>query len=169
MSYIHSFPPIAQSNAKILILGSMPGQASLDAQQYYAHPRNAFGKIVCVFMKISADLPYLERCQSLCKHHIALWDVMQSCTRSGSLDADIIEDSISPNDFHTFLYEHPHITHIFFNGAKAEQSFMKYVHPTLSQGHKTLNYQRLPSTSPAHASMTFEKKQDVWTNAISSH
>ncbi len=160
MDRIHSFPPVESSTAQILILGSMPGKESLRAVEYYAHPRNAFWRIMGELIGASPDMPYDARIQLLKSSKIALWDVLASCSRSGSLDADIVADSITPNDFSSFFLSHPHITHVFFNGAKAEQCFMKYVIPTLEIEY--LHCQRLPSTSPAHASITYAEKLEVW-------
>jgi len=115
---IYSFPPIEDTSAKTLILGSMPGKASLEAQQYYAHPRNRFWQILGELLGTEASRSYEERVYTLKQSHIAVWDVLQSCTRSSSLDSDIRH--AVPNDFKGFFATHPHITHIFFNGTKAE-------------------------------------------------
>ena len=164
MPDIQSFPPIADTTANILILGSMPGKASLRAGQYYAHRRNAFWDIMGELVGASPALPYATRTQKLKSAGIALWDVLASCTRHSSMDADIEAASICPNDFSSFLKKHPNITHIFFNGSMAEQCFRKQVQPWLAPlpGHRSLHSQRLPSTSPAHASMTYEQKLNAW-------
>ena len=166
MTTINSFSPITSTHSRILILGSIPGKVSLDAYEYYAHPRNTFWKILAAHMHIDHATPYPNRCQTLRKHHIALWDVLHSCTRPGSLDADIVEDSIAPNDFNSLFSDHPSITHVFFNGAKAEHAYTKYVLPTLSPDHAHLHYQRLPSTSPAHAAMSYDEKLHLWSEAL---
>jgi hypoxanthine-DNA glycosylase len=160
--YCQSFPPVAAPNAKVLILGSMPGVASLQANQYYAHPRNAFWKIMTDLLNIPADATYHQRTDALKGHQIALWDVMQACIREGSLDTDIEEDSIVPNDFASFLDTHINVNRIFFNGAKAEKTFQKFVRPTLPESLNSLQLTRLPSTSPAHAAMSFEQKLQAW-------
>jgi hypoxanthine-DNA glycosylase len=164
MSHIQSFPPIADATANILILGSMPGRESLRAGQYYAHPRNAFWTIMGELVGAAPTLPYQTRTQKLKSAGIALWDVLASCTRHSSMDADIDAASICPNDFASFLLKHPNITHIFFNGGMAEQCFRKQVQPLLAPlpGHRPLHYQRLPSTSPAHASMSYQQKLKAW-------
>ena len=109
MAEVCSFPPLCGPRARILILGSMPGRASLAAQQYYAHPRNAFWPIIEAALGIDRDLPYAQRCRQLIAKDIAVWDVLQSCFRPGSLDADIDPASIMPNDFATFFADHSHI------------------------------------------------------------
>lgn len=110
------------------------------------------------------DLPYTDRKNILRSSGIALWDVLASCIRKGSLDSDIQADSAVPNDFNSFFMGHPDITRIFFNGAKAEQCFLKYVHPFLELN--TLQYFRLPSTSPANAGISYKGKLLAWQSVI---
>lgn len=160
MADIQCFAPIAEKNAGILILGSMPGKASLEANQYYAHPRNQFWPIMAEILGVSALPDYAAKVQMLLDAHIALWDVMKSCYRPGSLDTAIAKDSIVPNDFKTFLQEHQDVAHIFFNGAAAEQAFRRLVLPGLSD--KSLTLHRLPSTSPAHAALSYLQKLQSW-------
>lgn len=164
MTKVRSFPPIADADARILILGSMPGLESLRAHQYYAHPRNAFWTIMGELAGAAPALPYEERTQKLQAAGIALWDVLASCTRPGSLDADIAPDSIHPNDFAAFFKAYPHITWVYFNGTMAEQSFRKHVLPHLA--HLPLHLQRLPSTSPANASLRLEQKVEAWKTIL---
>ena len=158
MPRVRSFKPIADSKAEILILGSMPGRASLAARQYYAHPRNAFWRIAAELLGFDSTLPYAKRVRALKAARIALWDVLQSCTREGSLDARI-ENGIA-NDFSTFFRNHGKIRHVFFNGATAEATFKRHVLPTL--GGRALSYRRLPSTSPANASVSLARKLRAW-------
>lgn len=160
MPRIQSFPPIEHPSATILILGSMPGKESLRAGQYYAHPRNAFWPIMGELAGAAPALPYKARIEKLKTAGIALWDVLASCTRYSSMDADIEVDSICANDFASFFRKHPRITHVFFNGAMAEQCFRKFVLPSLPP--RPLHFQRLPSTSPANASRSFEQKLAAW-------
>ena len=157
-----SFPPISGPDARILILGSMPGKASLLATQYYAHPRNAFWKIVGRIFHIDCSLPYRRRCDALVKNKIALWDVLKACTRSSSLDADIVESSIIPNAFEPFFATHSRIEAVYLNGATAAQAYRKKVLPGLSHPAASISAVRLPSTSPAHAAMSFEQKLAAW-------
>jgi len=160
MPIIHSFAPVADSAARILILGSMPGVESLRAGEYYAHPRNAFWRIMGELVSATPDLPYTKRTLCLRQSGIALWDVLAACTREGSLDAAIDEESIITNDLLLFLAQHSRITHVFFNGATAERCFARHVQPALEPG--TLQLQRLPSTSPAHAAMSYSGKLQAW-------
>src|SRR3990170_8767558 len=125
--HIRSFPPIGAPDAALLILGSMPGRASLLANQYYAHPRNAFWPIMGELFGAGPEMPYARRVRVLKHAGIAVWDVLASCTRGGSLDSDIDEESIVPNDFAWFFGAHPRVQTVFFNGAKAEASFRRYV------------------------------------------
>ena len=158
---VHSFPPIADATCRLLILGSMPGKASLRAKQYYAHPQNAFWRIMAELLALAPDATYAVRTDALRAHGIALWDVMKTCTRASSLDSDVVESSIVANDFRSFLRRHPRIGTICFNGAKAEQSFTRYALPALGD-LGDLAYYRLPSTSPAHASLSAASKLAAW-------
>ena len=164
MKRIYSFDPVESTDACTLILGSMPGKASLAAGQYYAHHRNHFWPIMGELVGASPGLPYQERLEILRASGIALWDVLESCFRDSSLDAHIETDSQVPNDFNAFFLQHPDITHVFFNGTKAEQCFLKQVIPTLKPG--PLRYQRLPSTSPANAGTSFEQKLLAWRSVL---
>ncbi|MEQ1620111.1 MAG: DNA-deoxyinosine glycosylase [Methylococcales bacterium] len=160
MTIIYSFPAIAGDNSRILILGSMPGKASLQAGQYYAHPRNQFWPILGELVGASPELNYVERMQVLRFSGIALWDVLKSCYRASSLDADIDKSSMVANDFAAFFAGHPNISHVFFNGATAEQAFRRYVLSEING--EDLVLQRLPSTSPANAGMTYQQKLQSW-------
>lgn len=162
MQHIRCFAPVADAAAEALILGSMPGKESLRANQYYAHPRNAFWKIMGDLIGAHPDLLYDQRLRMLKSSGIALWDVLESCVRRTSLDSHIREDAA--NDFVSFFAQHPHITRVFFNGAKAEQSFNKHVRELLKS--RPLHYCRLPSTSPAHAGMSYAEKLDAWRAVV---
>lgn len=144
----------------MLILGSMPGKASLAAGEYYAHPRNHFWPIMGELVGARPSLTYEERLRVLKSSGIALWDVLKSCIRNGSLDAHIEDASVIPNDFDAFFLRHPNIAHLFFNGAKAEQCFRRHVQPLLQP--LPLQCRRLPSTSPANAGAPYEKKLEAW-------
>lgn len=160
MSDIESFPPIADARARILILGSIPGAASLQAQQYYAHPRNQFWPILGELLGFDPAADYAVKTQALRDAGIALWDVVKSCHRPGSLDSNIAKHSVVTNDFAGFLREHTKIGTVFFNGATAEQTFRRLVLPSLNA--EDLHLRRLPSTSPAHAGLNFSQKLVSW-------
>lgn len=160
------FPPIADENAQLLILGSMPSIKSLQQQQYYAHPRNAFWPIMADLFGINKEWSYQQRCQHLVVNKIAVWDALKACQRQGSLDKDIETKSMVANDFNHFLKHHPKIQSIFFNGGKAEQVFKQYVLPALDEPFKQLPQIRLPSTSPAHAAMNFQQKLVLWQQIL---
>jgi hypoxanthine-DNA glycosylase len=156
------FPPIARDDARVLILGSLPSRASLRAGEYYAHPRNAFWKIMQVIAGASGS--YASRCRSLQQMRIAVWDVLSCSVRPGSLDADIDMTSAVPNDFERFFAGHRDIRQVCFNGRKAEQMFGRYVQPVQECGEPA--FALLPSTSPAHASLTFAEKLEIWRGII---
>lgn len=160
MPHIHCFPPSEDAGARVLILGSMPGKESLRAGQYYAHRRNAFWTIMGELIGAAPALPYESRTRILKSAGIALWDVLASCTRDGSLDSAIDTASISPNDFASFFSTHPGITQVFFNGAVAEKCFRSLVQHSLEL--RSLHYQRLPSTSPANAAISYNQKLKAW-------
>jgi len=162
MSEIKGFAPVVSGNAKVLILGSMPSVASLARQQYYGHPRNAFWPIMGALFGAVPELCYQQRKEILMQNGIAVWDVLQGCNRLGSLDSNIKLASIKINDFADFFAEYKLIEQVFFNGAMAEKLYKKHVLPILNQRFSYLEYQRLPSTSPAHASLRLEEKIEAW-------
>lgn len=160
MKRIYSFNPIEDSDAEVLILGSMPGQASLAAGQYYAHAQNAFWRIISELLHLDPGARYRTRVQALKSARIALWDVLHSCSREGSLDSRIEPGSHAANDFRAFFRTHPRISRVFFNGATAEAIFRRRVARELDG--VSVSYARLPSTSPAHAGMSFTGKLAAW-------
>ncbi|MES2579229.1 MAG: DNA-deoxyinosine glycosylase [Pseudomonadota bacterium] len=164
MSYVCSFEPVSAPSARVLILGSIPGDASLKAKQYYAHWQNSFWKIMSEITNVSHTATYEQRVASLIASKIALWDVLESCTRPGSMDASIVRNSIKVNDFPRFFSEHRSIHIICFNGATAEAEYMKHVMPL--NLHVNARLIRLPSTSPAYAAMPFKDKLTAWRTAV---
>jgi len=162
MTVSSGFPPIERKDASILILGSLPGQRSIAEQQYYAHPQNAFWRIMHELFGVEGD--YVSRCRKLTESGIALWDVLMSSHRPGSMDADISISEATPNDFASFLEHHRSIRLIAFNGRKAEQLFARFVDPLgiAVDIRKTV----LPSTSPAYASLSFPGKLAAWREAL---
>jgi TDG/mug DNA glycosylase family protein len=166
MPHVQSFAPIEDAKARVLILGSMPGKASLAAGQYYAHPQNLFWRILGDATGAGPVLPYEARARALKSCGIALWDVLESCTREGSLDSDIDDATIRANDFVSFYRAHPRIEQVFFNGAKAEACYRKYALPLLGDVTRPPGYRRLPSTSPANASLSRAHKLRVWKQSL---
>lgn len=157
------FPPIANELATILILGSMPGEESLRKKEYYANSRNTFWKIMAGLFNYQNVASYQEKITKLMEHNIALWDVIDVCERKGSLDSAIDNRTIRENDFASFYRSHPNIKYVFFNGAKAENEYLKRVLPGLSDQAKGIAYCRLPSTSPAMAQLSFDAKLLQWS------
>lgn len=162
MPTLQGLPPIASADARVLILGSMPGAASLQAGQYYAHRQNRFWRFMGALIDADPALPYPQRVQRLRSAGIALWDVIADCRREGSLDSAIRDETV--NDFRSFLAGHPGVATVLFNGAKAESTFVRHVLPTLTRTE--LSCRRLPSTSPANASQTDVAKLAAWRAAL---
>lgn len=154
---VRSFPPIAAATARILILGSMPGEASLKAGQYYAHPQNAFWRIMGELFGAQPSWPYRARVDTLQTNGVAVWDVLKSCTRPGSLDQNIRDEV--PNDFDRFFAAHPDLARIGLNGGKAAASFKRHA-ARFCPNHVCVV--TLPSTSPAHAARSFAEKLALW-------
>ena len=168
MARVRSFPPIEDGRARVLVLGSMPGAASLAAGQYYAHPRNLFWPILCDLLGADPGLAYAARTRLLKANGIALWDVLESCVREGSLDSAIEDSTVVANDFASFYRKHPRVSQVFFNGAKAESAYKRHVWATVRETGRPRKYMRLPSTSPAHAALSFEKKRDAWRTVVAA-
>jgi len=157
------FAPITNADARVLILGSLPGQKSLTEQQYYAHPQNAFWPIMLELFAIEGS--YFERCRLLCRHGIALWDVLGASVRPGSMDADISIKTAEVNDFENFFSRHPSIEMIAFNGRKAEQLFGRLA---VLPSERSVTTVSLPSTSPAYASLSKSDKVSAWRTGLSA-
>ncbi|MGE2818097.1 DNA-deoxyinosine glycosylase [Mycobacterium heidelbergense] len=143
---LQGFPPVVDEHARVLILGSFPSVQSLAAGQYYANPRNAFWPIVSELFGVDAAAPYDSRLLALRSHGVALWDVLQRCRRVGSADSAIDPKSLVANNFAEFFANYPAIARVYFNGAKSADLYRRLVHPA-----EGIHYERLPSTSPAHA------------------
>lgn len=152
---IYSFPSLSNPEATVLLLGTMPGVQSLVRNQYYGHPQNNFWRLVAAVFDEEVPTDYSQKKEMLLRNKIAVWDVLQACERLGSLDSAIVKEV--PNDFTSFLDEHPNITLIAFNGQKAAAFFKKHVR--LNRDYRLVT---LPSTSPANAGKTFEQKLEEW-------
>ena len=164
MSEIESFNIAAGEAPSVLILGSIPGVASLQAVQYYAHPRNAFWLIVCDFYQLDAEAPYEQRLVGLNSKGVALWDVLHRARRKGSLDSAIEKASMEPNAIDRWLAQTPSVSRILLNGGTAAKEFGRYFKPLLSE--PSLQVIACPSTSPAYAAMRFEEKKRLWHEAL---
>lgn len=160
------FPPVSVPDADVLVLGSLPGQMSIEVQQYYAQPRNAFWRIMGTLCGASPELPYPERLERLRAAGIALWDVLAAGERRGSLDSAIVPATIVVNDFASFFAAHPRIRFVSFNGTMAFELYRRHVLPVLPPAVAALESKRLPSTSPANASYSFERKLEIWSETL---
>lgn len=161
---IRSFDAVASRDATVLILGSMPGERSLAAAEYYAHPRNAFWKIMQEVAGVDATASYQQRLRSLRARGIALWDVLHSCHRKGSLDAAIKHGSVKINNFNALFRKCPRIRVVLFNGEASERYYKRYVLSEIEHGK--IKHVRMPSTSPAHAAVPLQQKVKVWRRGI---
>ncbi len=164
MAEVQSFEPIVGHRPRIIILGSMPGVASLEALQYYAHPRNAFWPILGALFGFDPVVDYQQRIQRISNLPLILWDTLKSCHRPGSLDSKISPDSAAANDIPGLIARFPEIRAIAFNGAASEKFFRQLVLTDLSTD--AIELVRLPSTSPANAAMNFEQKLQAWRRLL---
>lgn len=158
LSLLTGFPPVLDRHTRILILGSFPGEASLAAQQYYAHPRNQFWRLLSAVLGDDlASLPYEQRLRRLLTHRIGVWDVIALCEREGSLDTAIRR--AQANDFASLKQQSPALFRICFNGKTSG----KYAPRFADAAFDTLV---LPSSSPANAQFSFDQKLAQWRNII---
>jgi hypoxanthine-DNA glycosylase len=150
----------------VLVLGSLPGRASLARGEYYAQPRNAFWTIMGALLGFEPSAEYARRKQALFAARVALWDVCAAAVRAGSLDSAIQRDTVVPNDFRGFFATHDRIEQICFNGVAAASLYARCVLPTLSRPQRGIPRVILPSTSPAHAALRVEAKREQWANIL---
>jgi hypoxanthine-DNA glycosylase len=155
---LHGLPPIAGDGARLVILGNMPGAMSLSDGEYYANPRNAFWRITGAVFGFDPQAPYQDRTAALVASGAAVWDVLRSCRRAGSLDSAVEPDSMVAADFVGFFAAHPGIDRVYFNGAAAEKNYARLARPRIGQPLRSV---RLPSTSPAHT-MSYAEKLAAW-------
>ena len=161
------FPPVVGRAPRVLLLGSLPGRASIAAGEYYAQRQNAFWRIAGALCGAEPDLDYASRLARLKSAGIALWDVLAAAERDGSLDADIVRGTLELNDVAGLLRRHGGITVVAFNGQTAAAIFRRHIEPALPR--PGLRLLTLPSTSPAYASMTLTQKQGRWRRALAPH
>ena len=158
---LEGLPPVIDANTRLVVLGSFPGVASLQAQQYYGHPRNHFWPILAALWQVDlTPLPYAQRLDVARAHGLGLWDVYARCEREGSLDS-AIRGAVF-NDLASLRLRAPHLEAVVHNGAESARG-MRH---TLALG---LAVHRLPSTSPANASWSFGAKLAAWRAAFEQH
>lgn len=155
-------PAQAAPDCRVLVLGSMPGVASLQAAQYYAHPRNRFWPLMAALTGIDATLGYAARLRALQVAGVGLWDVIGQCERRGSLDAAIVRGSEVPNALPALVAQLPHLVAVACNGATAHRAFLRFIQPQLGTRARHLAVWSLPSTSPANAGWHGERLRAAW-------
>lgn len=157
----HGLPPVLDTRTRLLVLGSFPGRASLETQRYYGHPQNHFWKILAAIWKLPlTDMPYADRIQTLHDRGLGLWDVYAACEREGSLDSAIRH--AQPNDLGSLRALCPQLQAIAHNGGES------FRHARHTQALGVAVY-RLPSTSPANASWSFDRKRAAWHEVLQHH
>lgn len=154
----HTFMPVYDENSKVLILGSLPSVKSREAGFYYGHPQNRFWRVLAALLTCPVPETIEEKKRMLLTHHIAVWDVIESCDIIGSSDSSI--KNVVPADIGKLL-ENADIGRIFANGKKAESLYQKYIFPKTK-----VPVTVLPSTSPANAACSLEKLVEVWGTEI---
>lgn len=160
---VQGFAPVAGAGARVLVLGSMPGVASLRQGRYYAHPRNAFWPLMGALLGQPdlAGRSYAERLDALRHHHVALWDAVAACRREGSLDTAI--EAAEPSELAALVARLPKLRAIACNGALAHRQTL------LALGKPSLPVLRLPSTSPAHAGLRLTDKIAAWRAGLAPY
>ncbi|HNR22910.1 MAG TPA: DNA-deoxyinosine glycosylase [Steroidobacteraceae bacterium] len=169
MTHVTAFPPIMGVRPRILVLGSLPGVASVRAGQYYAHPRNLFWPIMGALFDAPPSLPYAQRMRALESAGVCVWDVLAEATRPGSADAAIDPATARAHDIRGLLLRHRGVQLVAFNGAAAARLYRQLVLPTLPPARvASLRHVTLPSTSPAHAALDAAAKLRAWRRALRS-
>ncbi len=154
-----SFSPVVGPDTRLLIIGSMPGEASLRAQEYYAYKYNQFWRIIFdLFENGREPKNYQDKLSVILKRRLGLWDTLAACERSGSLDSRI--KNRVPNDFPALFAQYPRIHTLLFNGTAAFNFYKR------AFGTPDKNFYRLPSTSPAHATRSYAEKLTLWRAAL---
>jgi len=161
------FPPVIGREPRVLILGSLPGQASLAARQYYAQVQNAFWPIMGEICGARSELDYVARLEALKRAGVALWDVLHEAARPGSLDSSIVVGTQTVNDIARLIARHRSIGLVAFNGQKAAEVFRRNIEATLTR--TDFAQVTLPSTSPAYASLRRSAKLARWRRVLGPH
>jgi hypoxanthine-DNA glycosylase len=156
------FPAQLTPGCRVLVLGSMPGLASLQAAQYYAHPRNRFWPLMQALCAVDATLPYAARMRALNAAGVGVWDVIGQCRRRGSLDAAIVRGSEVPNALDAVIPTLAQLRAVACNGSAAYQAFLRFIAPALPARTPALAIWSLPSTSPANAAWPLPRLQVAW-------
>lgn len=162
MSLVQSFEPLIGTHPRVLILGSMPGVESLNKQQYYAHPRNAFWPIMAELFDQQWAEDYAQRIEQMKRLPLILWDVLRACERQGSLDSSISAHQQEANAIADLLQLNKSVRLIAFNGQAAQKLFAQHVLNEIENLDR-FKLIRLPSTSPAHASKDLQQKLLEWS------
>jgi double-stranded uracil-DNA glycosylase len=164
---VQGLAPIATASCRTLILGSLPGAASVQAQRYYAHPQNAFWKIMRNFLRVDLNADEGTTIAAFLAQQLALWDVYAEADRIGSLDSAIHKASAATNDIAGFIESHPELDRVLLNGGLAHDAFRRVIWPALAAAQQQrLQIVALPSTSPANAGLSFADKQARWLGAL---
>jgi hypoxanthine-DNA glycosylase len=166
LALARGFPPVIDERARVLVLGSLPGRASLEARQYYAQPQNAFWRIMGALVGAGPELDYSRRLALLRGASLGVWDVLAAGEREGSLDAAINRETAIVNDFTSLFERHRGIELVCFNGRTAEELYRRRVLPSLPGEFAAIALHALPSTSPAHAGMPFAVKLERWSHVL---
>ncbi|MFN8255094.1 MAG: DNA-deoxyinosine glycosylase [Bacteroidales bacterium] len=153
---VYSFPPVVSEKSLVLILGTMPGRASLQANEYYAHEQNAFWKILFLIFNQPFSKIYSEKTRLIINNSLSIWDTLKYCERPGSLDSSIKNEV--PNDINGLLNIYPGIRHVIFNGKQAEKFYHKY-----NNKNDKITLHTMPSTSPANAKISNADKIARWS------
>lgn len=163
---VHGFPPIEGRDTRVLILGTIPTPASVQARQYYAQASDAFWPIMARALGFDAEASYAERIAALVQARIGLWDVLKSCVRKSERDSDLEPASMIVNDIGSFLTRHRTVGRICFNGAQAEVLFRQLVLPDLSRHLASVGLLYRPSTSANCSAIPPEAKHQSWAAAL---
>jgi double-stranded uracil-DNA glycosylase len=164
---LSSMPPLRGDQPRVLILGSMPGDFSLQRGEYYAHPRNRFWRIIEDVLGIPHEAPYASRVAALSNAGIALWDVLKHCSRVGSLDSAIVHRTEVANDIAEFLLNAPDLQRIVFNGRKAGDSFRRLVEPAFPED-RPVQLVPAPSTRAANTRLSYSELVLAWREALAA-